>query len=88
MYLRAGVMLDLGEVTAGISASTRTQPLPGGVAFMGWPAPIQAGAEIHWLIPGTRLLISAMAAGEYEPATARTAESYYFMGGGGLGFLY
>jgi hypothetical protein len=88
MYLRAGVMLDLGEVTAGISASTRTQPLPGGVAFMAWPAPIQAGAEIHWLIPGTRLLISAMAAGEYEPSTARTAESYYFMGGGGLGFLY
>jgi hypothetical protein len=88
MYLRAGVMLDLGEVTAGISASTRTQPLPGGVAFMAWPAPIQAGAEVHWLIPGTRLLVSAMAAGEYEPATARSAGGYYFMGGGGLSFLY
>jgi hypothetical protein len=83
LYLRAGVMLETGPVMAGISASTRTEPLPGGVAFLGTPVPFQAGAEVHWLIPGTRLLISAIFAGEYE-----NNQNYYFMGGAGLGFLY
>ena len=83
LYFRAGILLDLGSVTAGISASTRTQQLPGGYAFLSWPIPFEAGAEIHWLIPGTRLLASVIFAGEY-----RDANYYYFMGGGGLGFLY
>lgn len=83
LYFRAGLLLDLGSVTAGISASTRTQQLPGGYAFLAWPIPFQAGAEIHWLIPGTRILASAIFAGEY-----RDGNYYYFMGGAGLGFLY
>jgi hypothetical protein len=83
LYLRAGVMLELGSVMAGISASTRTEPLPGGIAFLSSPIPFQAGAEIHWLIPGTRLTVSGIVAGEYEDAA-----NYYFMGGAGLGFLY
>jgi hypothetical protein len=83
LYLRAGAMLDLGSVTAGISLSTRTEPLPGGISFLSPPIPFEAGAEIHWLIPGTRLLLSALAAGEYQDS-----ENYYFMGGAGLGFLY
>jgi hypothetical protein len=83
MYLRAGIMLETGSVMAGISASTRTEPLPGGVTFLASPVPFQAGAEIHWLIPGTRLLLSAIFAGEYEDD-----QNYYFMGGAGLGFLY
>jgi hypothetical protein len=83
MYLRAGVLLDVGSVTAGISASTRTEPLPGGVAFLGTPVPFQLGAEIHWLLPDSRLFLSAIAAGEYEDGA-----NYYFMGGLGLGFLY
>jgi hypothetical protein len=83
LYLRAGALVDLGPVTAGISASTRTEPLPGGVAFLSSPVPFEAGAEIHWLIPGTSLLLSGIIAGEYE-----NGNNYYFMGGGGLGFLY
>jgi hypothetical protein len=83
MYVRAGVLLDLGSVTAGISASTRTQQLPGGYAFLSSPIPFEAGAEIHWLVPGTRLVVSGIFAGEYQDSN-----NYYFMGGAGLGFLY
>jgi hypothetical protein len=83
LYVRAGVLLDLGSVSAGISASTRTQQLPGGVAFLGSPIPFETGAEIHWLIPGTSLVVSGILAGEYQDSN-----NYYFMGGGGLGFLY
>jgi hypothetical protein len=83
LYLRAGAIVDIGSVTAGLSASTRTEPLPGGVAFLGNPVPFQLGAEIHWLLPGSRLFLSAIAAGEYE-----NGANYYFMGGLGLGFLY
>ena len=83
LYLRAGVMLELGSVMAGISASTRTEPLPGGIAFLSSPIPFQAGAEIHWLIPGTHLTLTGMLAGEYEDSA-----NYYFMGGAGMGFLY
>jgi hypothetical protein len=83
LYLRAGAMVELGSVMAGLSASTRTEPLPGGIAFLSSPIPFQLGAEVHWLIPGTRLFLSGMVAGEYEDSA-----NYYFMGGGGLGFLY
>jgi hypothetical protein len=83
LYVRAGVLLDLGSVSAGISASTRTQQLPGGIAFLSSPIPFEAGAEIHWLIPGTSLMLSGIFAGEYQDSN-----NYYFMGGGGLGFLY
>jgi hypothetical protein len=83
LYIRAGILLDLGPVSAGISASTRTQQLPGGIAFLSSPIPFEAGAEIHWLIPGTRLMISGIFAGEYQDS-----DNYFFMGGGGLGFLY
>jgi hypothetical protein len=83
LYLRAGIMLETGAVSAGISASTRTEPLPNGISVFGSPVPFQLGAEIHWLIPGTRLLLSGIFAGE-----ALNQQNYYFMGGGGLGFLY
>ena len=72
-YLRSGVLLDLGEVTAGISASARTEPLPGGFTALGSPVPVQIGAELHWLVPGTRILISGMAAGEFDSPRATTS---------------
>ena len=83
LYLRAGALLDLGDVTAGVSVSTRTEQLPGGVTLLATPIPYEAGAEVHWLVPGTRLLLSAVLAEEYQDSS-----NYYFMGGGGLGFLY
>jgi hypothetical protein len=76
-------MVDLGSVMFGVSASTRTEPLPGGISLLSSPIPFEAGAEIHWLLPGTRILLSAVAAGEYQDS-----RNYYFMGGAGLGFLY
>jgi hypothetical protein len=83
LYLRGGAFLETGSLMLGISASTRTEPLPGGIAFLSSPIPFQLGAEAHWLIPGTRLLATLILAGEYE-----NSDNYYFMGGGGLGFLY
>ena len=82
-YVRSGIMLDLGEATAGISASARTAPLFSGIFSLGTPVPVQLAAELHWLIPGTQILLSGVAAGEFDTPT-----SYYIMGGGGLGFLY
>jgi hypothetical protein len=83
LYLRGGLLLDLGEVSAGISASTRTPPLPGTASLFSSPMPVQFGAEAHWLIPGTHFIMSGIAAGEYEGP-----EDYYMYGGFGLGFLY
>ncbi len=83
LYLRAGILLDLGSVTAGVSASTRTEQLPGGIAFLSNPIPFEAGAELHWLVPGTGIVLSAIVAGEYQDSN-----NYYFMGGAGLGFIY
>jgi hypothetical protein len=83
LYIRGGILLDLGSVSAGISASTRTQQLPGGIRLLSSPIPFEAGAEVHWLIPGTRIVLSGIFAGEYQDS-----DNYFFMGGGGLGFLY
>jgi hypothetical protein len=83
LYIRGGVMADIGSVTTGISAALRTQPLPGGFPAPASDVPFQLGAEAHWLVPGTRILVSAMLAAEFD-----SAASYYLMGGGGLGFLY
>lgn len=81
LYLRAGVLLDFGQVVAGVSASARTLPFAAG--FPGLGLPVQAGAEMHWLIPNTHLLVSGILASEIESAT-----DFYLMGGAGLGFLY
>jgi hypothetical protein len=81
MYLRAGLLLDFGQVVAGVSASARTLPFAAG--FPGLGLPVQAGAEMHWLIPNTHLLVSGILASEIE-----SASDFYLMGGAGLGFLY
>ena len=82
-YLRTGVMADFGTVTAGVSATVRTQPFTSGMLGIGSSVPFQLGGEAHWLVPDTRILVSGIIAGEFDSST-----SYYFMGGGGLGFLY
>ena len=81
LYLRAGLLLDFGQIVAGVSASARTTPF--GSALFGIGLPVQAGAEMHWLIPGTHLLVSGIFAGELS-----SAADFYLMGGAGLGFLY
>ncbi len=81
LYLRGGMLLDLGELSGGISIAARTQPLTDGVFSIGLP--FQAGAEAHWLIPGTHIVVSAAVLGEFEDAA-----NFYIMGGGGLGVIY
>ncbi len=83
LYIRGGIIADLGSVMTGLSVSMRTQPLPGGFPALGSSVPLQLGAEVHWLVPGTRILASGIVAGEFD-----SVSSYYFLGGGGLGFLY
>ena len=81
LYLRGGILLDFGVVTAGVSAALRTMPLPGGALTPGLP--FQVGAEVHWLVPGTHAIVSGVVLGEISDPT-----DYYFAAGGGLGFIY
>ena len=81
LYLRGGLLLDFGQVVGGFSVSARTDPLFQGALQIGLP--VQAGAEVHWLIPNTHLLLSGILAVEM-----RGFSDLYPMGGGGLGFLY
>jgi hypothetical protein len=81
LYLRGGLLLDFGSLTGGVSISARTMPLAAAVPTIAFP--VQAGAEVHWLIPGTHLLASGMVVGEVDDKW-----NYYFFGGGGLGFLF
>ena len=83
LYLRGGVLADIGSVTTGVSVALRTQPFSAGFLSAWSDFPFQLGAEAHWLVPGTRVIVSAMAAGVFNGAA-----SYDFEGGGGLGFLY
>jgi hypothetical protein len=83
LYLRGGLLADIGSVTTGLSATVRTQPLQGGFPALGSSFPFQLGAEVHWLVPGSHVFVSGIVASEFD-----NISSYYFMGGGGLGFLY
>jgi hypothetical protein len=80
MYWKAGVMLDAGSFVAGLSASARSNPLPGGILSIGLP--VQAGAEFHWLLPSTHVLVGGAVAGEFGD------QGMYLMGGIGLGLLF
>ncbi len=81
LYWKAGLMLDTGSLVAGVSASARSLPLPGG--FFTIALPVQAGIEVHWLLPDTHVLLGAAFAGEFESQT-----SLYWMGGISLGLLF
>ena len=78
-YGRMGILADFGALTAGISASIRTKPFSAGFDLQ---PPYSAGAELHWLIPGTQLILSGYFTGEYA-----AVNNYYFMGGAGIGFI-
>jgi hypothetical protein len=78
-YGRLGVLADFGALTAGLSASVRTIPFATGFELQ---PPYSAGAEIHWLIPGTQIVLSGLFTGEYA-----NVDNFYFMGGVGVGFI-
>ncbi len=78
-YGRAGLLLDFGTIWGGISTALRTLPFTEGFKLH---LPFLAAGELHLLIPNTQFVISALASLEYA-----TVESWYIMGGIGLGFL-
>ena len=78
-YGRIGILADFGTITTGISGSVRTIPFAQGFDLQ---PPYSAGAELHWLIPGTQLILSGYLTGEYA-----AVNNYYFMGGAGVGFI-
>ena len=87
-YGRMGLLLDLPPFSFGASLTLRTLPFNEG---FGLDLPFQAALEAHWLIlktklrggsSGPRLFLSLYVAGEFE-----AADSYYLLGGAGLGSL-
>jgi hypothetical protein len=79
LYGRAAVLADFGSITAGLSAAARSVPFSYG---FGIDLPFSAGAEIHWLLPGTQIVLSGFAAGEFA-----AADNFYLMGGGGISII-
>jgi hypothetical protein len=79
-YLRSGIVLDLGNFAAGVSAAVRTAPFAAGLAV---DAPVALGLEAHWLPRNSPIYLSGHLASE-----ARSLENFYIMGGLGLGLLY
>ena len=79
-YARAGVMIDTGSFSAGVSSAIRTLPFSQGFAVK---TPFAIGGEAHWLIPGTYVVLTAAAIVEIE-----STDNYYFSGGGGVGIIH
>ncbi|TVQ27086.1 MAG: PEGA domain-containing protein [Spirochaetaceae bacterium] len=79
-YLRYGIAVDIGAVTAGVSGALRTTPFSGP---FGVEAPYLAGAEAHVVLPGLPVVVSLIAAAEIE-----SSRNFYAMGGFGVGLLF
>ena len=78
-YGRIGILADFGSLTAALSASVRTIPFTSGFDLQ---PPYSAGAEIHWLIPGTQIVLSGVITTEFD-----AVNWFYVMGGAGVGFI-
>jgi hypothetical protein len=78
-YCRAGVLLDVGPLVLGVSTALRLAPFSEGLAIS---LPLPVAAEIHFTIPGTQVVLSAVFAAEIASLV-----DYYVMAGGGFGFL-
>ena len=79
MYGRAGILMEFGPLSVGLSGAVRTTPFTSGFRI---DLPFSAAAEVHWLIPGTQIVLSGYLAGEYA-----ATNNYYVMGGGGIGII-
>ncbi len=78
-YGRAALQLDIGSTVIAVSAAIRTKPFSEGFSP---DYPFSAGAEIHWLIPGTGIFISGIVSGEFTDSN-----NYYINAGGGVGLI-
>jgi hypothetical protein len=79
-YLRSGIVADIGPVSLGVSGAVRTERVSQGLAI---DLPFQAGAEVHWIVPGSSVALSGFAAAEVESIT-----DFYIMSGLGIGVLF
>ena len=79
-YGRLGAGLDVEGFSVAVSAAARTTSFTTAFAIQ---LPFAVGAEIHWLIPGTYVVLSGIAFSEIE-----NAESYYISYGGGIGIVH
>ena len=79
-YGRAAVIADAGSVMLGLSAACRTRPFPEGFGISG---PMEAGLEVHWLMPGTGIYLTGIVSGEFD-----SPDNYYINAGGGIGIIY
>jgi hypothetical protein len=82
LYGRAGLLLDVHPFSFGASLALRTLPFNEG---LGLDLPFQTALEAHWQFfksHGRSRFLSLYLAGEFE-----AADSYYLLGGLGLGIL-
>lgn len=79
-YGRCAVIADFGSAWAGLSGVLRTSITTDGVEI---DYPAAAGAEFHWILPGTGIILSAYISGEFDPDAG-----YYLNSGGGLGLIH
>ena len=82
LYGRAGLLLDMHPFSFGASLTLRTLPFNEG---LGLDLPFQTALEAHWQFsksPGRSRFLSLYLAGEFE-----SVDSYYLLGGVGLGIL-
>ena len=78
-YFRAGIALQWKRWGAAISAAIRMLPYTEGFRIH-WPLP--AGAELHFVIPGTQVVLLLQGAGEFSPRLG-----YYLLFGLGAALL-
>ena len=82
LYGRAGLLLDVHPFSFGASLTLRTLPFNEG---LGLDLPFQTALEAHWQFfksHGRSRFLSLYLAGEFE-----AVDSYYLLGGVGLGIL-
>jgi hypothetical protein len=77
-YLRGGIEVTLGDLTAALSAALRSMTFDQG---FGIDLPIEAGVEIRWHLPEAPLVVSVVATGEFDRSS-----SWYLNSGLSIGF--
>lgn len=78
-YARAGIHLQFGGLTFGLSGALRFVPFTEGFTVH-WPAAV--GLEASWILPDTQFGVILQAAGEISPSSG-----FYLMGGIGFALL-
>lgn len=76
-YARTGILLDFGFIATGLSFAARTKAVS---SDFGFDLPLHTALEINYLIPTTKLYLSATVIAEF-------GDDFYILGGGGLGYI-